>query len=59
MKVEREREAVWYDGGWHGHVFFGMLEGEWRVRNEKEKIESGSKTLGALWSLLIAAQRQK
>lgn len=43
----REREAVWYDGGWHDLVFFGMLEGEWRARNEKEKSESGSASLGA------------
>jgi RimJ/RimL family protein N-acetyltransferase len=38
----REREAVWYDGGWHDYVFFGMLEGESRVRNEKEKSETGA-----------------
>jgi RimJ/RimL family protein N-acetyltransferase len=43
----REREAVCYDGGWHDHVFFGMLEGEWRLRNEKEKSESGDGGLGA------------
>ena len=47
----REREAVWYDGRWHDHIFFGMLEGEWWARNEKEKSESGSGGLGA--------QRQK
>jgi RimJ/RimL family protein N-acetyltransferase len=43
----REREGVWYDGGWHDYVFFGMLEGEWRVMNEKERSGSGSGGLGA------------
>jgi RimJ/RimL family protein N-acetyltransferase len=38
----RERESLWYDGEWHDKIFFGMLKSEWQVRNEKEKVGSGS-----------------
>ncbi|KAI8963490.1 acyl-CoA N-acyltransferase [Daldinia sp. FL1419] len=27
----RHREAVWFNGGWHDHVLYGMLEDEWRA----------------------------
>lgn len=28
----RERECIWFNGGWHDMVIYGMLEGEWRQR---------------------------
>lgn len=28
------REDVWFDGGWHDSIWFGMLEDEWRARQE-------------------------
>lgn len=28
------REDVWYDGAWHDSIWFGMLEDEWRARQE-------------------------
>ena len=28
----RRREEIWFDGGWHDFVTYGMLEGEWRER---------------------------
>jgi hypothetical protein len=40
VKVGRERQC--------GIMVDGMLEGEWRVRNEKEKSESGSGRPGSL-----------
>ncbi|KAK7911139.1 hypothetical protein PG985_013620 [Apiospora marii] len=33
------REDVWFDGGWHDSIWFGMLEDEWRARQEE----------GAVW----------
>jgi hypothetical protein len=32
----RKRKAVWFDGGWHDIVTFGMLVDEWR-ENERAK----------------------
>ena len=26
------RESVWFRGGWHDYLSFGMLEGEWEER---------------------------
>ncbi|KAI1842144.1 hypothetical protein JX265_005721 [Neoarthrinium moseri] len=31
------REEVWFDGGWHDHITFGMLENEWREKMQKEQ----------------------
>lgn len=30
------RESAWYDGAWHDELMMGMLESEWRARNEKQ-----------------------
>jgi RimJ/RimL family protein N-acetyltransferase len=27
----RRREEIWFNGGWHDFITFGMLENEWRV----------------------------
>ncbi|KAI1441336.1 putative GNAT family acetyltransferase [Annulohypoxylon stygium] len=27
----RQRDYMWFDGGWHDHVLFSMLEDEWRA----------------------------
>ncbi|KAH8664457.1 acyl-CoA N-acyltransferase [Xylariales sp. PMI_506] len=32
----RKREEMWFDGGWHDYVVFGMLEHEWRDKMKKE-----------------------
>ncbi|KAH7014510.1 acyl-CoA N-acyltransferase [Microdochium trichocladiopsis] len=32
----RRREEVWFRGKWHDFVEFGMLESEWRKRQEEE-----------------------
>ncbi|KAK6849353.1 hypothetical protein PG995_013186 [Apiospora arundinis] len=29
-----QREDVWFNGGWHDCVLYGMLEDEWRARQE-------------------------
>ncbi|KAK8041023.1 hypothetical protein PG994_014030 [Apiospora phragmitis] len=34
VREARLREDVWFNGGWHDSVSFGMLEGEWRARQE-------------------------
>ena len=45
FRVEgREREAVWWEGGWWDVVTFGMLEGEWRERQELTKREKGKES---------------
>lgn len=31
----RQREDAWFDGGWHDSVYYSMLEGEWRGRQEE------------------------
>jgi len=31
-----EREALWFDGGWHDIVFHSILEDEWRQRQQKK-----------------------
>ncbi|RYP80023.1 hypothetical protein DL769_002667 [Monosporascus sp. CRB-8-3] len=37
----RLRERMWFDGGWHDDVVFGMLEHEWRgMSKEARKISS-------------------
>ena len=32
----RKRQSLWFNGGWHDHLTFGMLEDEWRD-SEREK----------------------
>ncbi|KAK8034214.1 GNAT family acetyltransferase [Apiospora rasikravindrae] len=34
VREARLREDVWFNGGWHDSISFGMLEGEWRARQE-------------------------
>jgi RimJ/RimL family protein N-acetyltransferase len=34
----RERESLWFNGGWHDIINFSMLDGEWR---EKCRVEDG------------------
>ena len=34
----RQRESHWYDGGWHDHLSFSMLEGEWASRPGKDAV---------------------
>ncbi|KAI1468232.1 acyl-CoA N-acyltransferase [Daldinia caldariorum] len=31
----KHREAIWFNGGWHDHVLYGMLEHEWREGQRK------------------------
>jgi RimJ/RimL family protein N-acetyltransferase len=38
-----QREALWFNGGWHDYVTFGMLEGEWKARQEKKLLEKVTK----------------
>jgi RimJ/RimL family protein N-acetyltransferase len=38
-----QREALWFNGGWHDYVTFGMLEGEWKARQEKTLLEKVTK----------------
>ncbi|KXJ94464.1 GNAT family acetyltransferase [Microdochium bolleyi] len=33
----RQRDFMWFNGGWHDNVIFGMLEHEWRARRDGEK----------------------
>jgi RimJ/RimL family protein N-acetyltransferase len=33
----RERESLWWDGKWWDGITMGMLEGEWREREEKKQ----------------------
>ncbi|KAH7037929.1 putative GNAT family acetyltransferase [Microdochium trichocladiopsis] len=30
----RQRDHVWFDGGWHDNVIYGMLEDEWRATRD-------------------------
>ena len=30
----RQRESLWYQGGWHDYLSFSMLEGEWASRRD-------------------------
>ncbi|KAI0123404.1 GNAT family acetyltransferase [Xylariales sp. AK1849] len=32
----RKREELWFDGGWHDYVTYGMLENEWRDKLQRE-----------------------
>ncbi|KAK8066171.1 acyl-CoA N-acyltransferase [Apiospora hydei] len=34
VREARLREDVWFNGGWHDSISFGMLEEEWRARQE-------------------------
>ncbi|KAI1371259.1 putative GNAT family acetyltransferase [Hypoxylon crocopeplum] len=31
----RQRDFMWFNGGWHDHVLFSMLEDEWRETQKK------------------------
>ncbi|KAI1453917.1 putative GNAT family acetyltransferase [Annulohypoxylon moriforme] len=31
----RQRDFMWFDGGWHDHILFSMLEDEWRDIQKK------------------------
>ncbi|KAI1773218.1 acyl-CoA N-acyltransferase [Hypoxylon cercidicola] len=31
----RQRDWMWFNGGWHDHVLYGMLEDEWREMQRK------------------------
>jgi RimJ/RimL family protein N-acetyltransferase len=31
-----KRGILWYNGGWHDFIMFGMLEGEWRERQSRK-----------------------
>lgn len=42
----RRREEIWFNGGWHDFVTFGVLEGEWRKRGGEER-----------WAAATTAQR--
>lgn len=42
----RRRQQLWYRGGWHDFVQFGMLESEWRAQQQKE---------GGIWVENLAA----
>ncbi|KAH8885426.1 GNAT family acetyltransferase [Thozetella sp. PMI_491] len=33
----RKRSCVWFNGGWHDHLIFGMLEDEWRAKTGNKK----------------------
>lgn len=30
----RQRESLWYQGGWHDYLSFSMLDGEWESRRQ-------------------------
>lgn len=35
----RQRESMWFNGGWHDTVTYGMLEQEWReLSNGSHKV---------------------
>ncbi|KAK6833416.1 acyl-CoA N-acyltransferase [Apiospora arundinis] len=36
-----QREDVWFNGGWHDCVLYGMLEDEWRARQEGKERKWG------------------
>lgn len=36
----RTRESIWFDGGWHDIMRFGMLDREWRERPGKAALPS-------------------
>ncbi|KAE8412887.1 acyl-CoA N-acyltransferase [Aspergillus pseudocaelatus] len=38
----RQREAIWYDGGWHDMLIFGMLDREWEEQQQKKSKEGSS-----------------
>ena len=38
-----QRETLWVNGGCHDYVTFGMLEDEWKARQEKTLLEKMTK----------------
>ncbi|XDG05158.1 hypothetical protein ABKA04_004773 [Annulohypoxylon sp. FPYF3050] len=36
----RQRDYMWFNGGWHDHVLFSMLEDEWQALQKKEGRET-------------------
>ncbi|KAE8382555.1 acyl-CoA N-acyltransferase [Aspergillus bertholletiae] len=39
----RQREAIWYYGGWHDLLTFGMLDREWKEQQQKKSKERSSR----------------